>query len=85
MEFPTPEEVREWIAAKMECAHLEVRGDGRHFEALVVCEEFAGLPVVRRHRKVYAALGDKMHSEIHALSMRALTPEEWRKAQSGAD
>lgn len=83
MDSLTPEQVRRWIAEKLECAHLEVRGDGRHFEALVVCEEFAGLPVLRRHRMVYAALGDKMHSTIHALSMRALTPAEWRG--DGAD
>ena len=85
MKFLEPEQVRRWIAANLECAHLEVRGDGRHFEALVVCEEFAGLPVLRRHRKVYAALGDKMHSEIHALSIRALTPAEWRGAKSQND
>lgn len=74
---PTPEQVREWICAGMDCAHIEVRGDGRHFEALIVSAEFAGLSPVRRHQKVYAALGDKMHATIHALSMRALSPEEW--------
>lgn len=74
---PTPEEVRRWILEGLECAHLEVRGDGRHFEALVVSESFEGLSAVRRHQKVYAALGDKMRSEIHALSMRALSPAEW--------
>ncbi|MGI9305848.1 MAG: BolA family protein [Gammaproteobacteria bacterium] len=74
---PTPEDVRRWIAEGLDCAHLEVRGDGRHFEALIVSESFAGLSPVRRHQKVYAALGDKMRAEIHALSMRALSPEEW--------
>ncbi|MGU9951366.1 MAG: BolA family protein [Gammaproteobacteria bacterium WSBS_2016_MAG_OTU1] len=73
----TPEQVQQWIAAGMRCAHLEVRGDGRHFEALIVSEEFAELNRVKRHQKVYAALGDKMHTTIHALSMRALTPDEW--------
>ncbi|MBE8158317.1 MAG: BolA family transcriptional regulator [Betaproteobacteria bacterium] len=77
MNFPTPAQVRQWILDGLECAHLEVRGDGRHFEALIVSESFAGLSPVRRHQKVYAALGDKMHSEIHALSMRALSPAEW--------
>ena len=74
---PTPEQVRQWIADKLTCAHLQVRGDGRHFEALIVSDSFTGLSQVRRHQKVYAALGDKMHAQIHALSMRTLSPEEW--------
>ena len=83
MDLPTPEQVRQWILDGLECAHLEVRGDGRHFEALVVSESFTGLSAVRRHQKVYAALGGRMHSEIHALSMRALSPEEWKKQTDG--
>ena len=75
--LPTPEQVHQWIADNLECQHLEVRGDGRHFEALVVSECFVGLNAVRRQQKVYAALGDKMKEEIHALSMRALSPDEW--------
>ncbi len=77
MNLPTPEQVQQWIADNLECSHLEVRGDGRHFEALVVSESFVGLSAVRRQQKVYAALGDKMNEEIHALSMRALSPDEW--------
>lgn len=78
---PTPEQVREWICAGIQCASIEVRGDGRHFEALIVSEEFNGLNRVRRHQKVYAALGDKMHNDIHALSMRLLSPAEWNDAK----
>ena len=74
---PTPEQIRQWIGEKIVCEHLEVRGDGRHFEALVVSAEFDGLSRVRRQQKVYSALGTRMASEIHALSMRALTPDEW--------
>ena len=77
MNLPTPQEVQGWINAGLDCAHLEVRGDGRHFEALVVSDEFAGLTRVRRHQKVYAVLGARMHAEIHALSMRTLTRAEW--------
>ena len=71
------DKVRRWIGEGLQCSHLDVRGDGRHFEALVISEEFVGLSRVRRHQRVYAALGDKMHSAIHALSIRALAPDEW--------
>jgi BolA family transcriptional regulator, general stress-responsive regulator len=51
--------------------------DGRgHFSVHVVSERFAGLPVVRRHRLVYEAVGDMMATDIHALSIRALAPGE---------
>jgi acid stress-induced BolA-like protein IbaG/YrbA len=60
------------------CAAVEVAGDGQHFEALIVSDAFRGLSRLARHRLVYAALGDRMRAEIHALSMTTLTPEEWR-------
>ncbi|HUJ01388.1 MAG TPA: BolA family protein [Usitatibacter sp.] len=69
--------IEDSIRAGLACTHLEVRGDGAHFEALVVSPEFAGLNRVRRHQLVYAALGERMREEIHALSMRTLSPEEW--------
>jgi len=69
--------IEDSIRAGLACTHLEVRGDGAHFEAVIVSPEFAGLTRVRRHQLVYAALGDRMREEIHALSMRTLSPEEW--------
>lgn len=54
--------------------------DDTHFQALVVAESFAGLKPPARHRLVYGCLGERMGREIHALSIRALTPEEWRAA-----
>jgi acid stress-induced BolA-like protein IbaG/YrbA len=70
--------IEEAIRACIECSHLDVRGDdGAHFEALVVSPAFKGLARVRRHQMVYAALGDRMREEIHALSMHTLSPEEW--------
>ncbi len=72
-----PRSIEESIRAGLACTHLEVRGDGAHFEAVIVSPEFAGLTRVRRHQLVYAALGDRMREEIHALSMRTLSPEEW--------
>ena len=76
----TPESVKAGIAAGLACEHVEVAGDGQHFQALVVSSQFAGRNRVQRHQMVYAALGDRMREEIHALSMQTLTPEEWRKA-----
>ena len=76
MSEPTPEQVRGFIAAGLPCTHLEVEGDGRHFFATIVSAEFEGLARVRRHQKVYAALGDRMREQIHSLSMKTLTPAE---------
>ncbi len=74
----TAEELRSIIAASLPCEHLEVEGDGRHWSAVIVSAEFAGLRRIQRHQKVYATLGARMHSdEVHALSMQTLTPEEW--------
>jgi acid stress-induced BolA-like protein IbaG/YrbA len=76
----TAEELRSIIAASLPCQHLEVAGDGRHWSAVIVSAEFAGLRRIQRHQKVYATLGARMHSdEVHALSMQTLTPEEWAK------
>ena len=74
----TPESIESVLAAGLACRHLEVSGDGQHFEALIVSDAFAGLSRVQRHQRVYAALGDRMREEIHALSMKTLTPQEWR-------
>lgn len=78
----TPESVKAGIEGGLACEHLEVIGDGQHFQAVVVSAAFAGKSRVQRHQLVYAALGDRMREEIHALSMQTLTPDEWRKAGS---
>jgi acid stress-induced BolA-like protein IbaG/YrbA len=72
-----PSSIEQSIRAGLECTHLEVSGDGAHFEALIVSPAFEGLNRVRRHQLVYSALGDRMREEIHALSMRTLSPAEW--------
>jgi acid stress-induced BolA-like protein IbaG/YrbA len=77
----TPESIEQGIKAGLACERVEVSGDGQHFEALVVSNAFAGKSRVQRHQLVYAALGDRMREEIHALSMKTLTPEEF--ASSG--
>ena len=77
MSEPSADEVRGFIAAGLPCTHIEVEGDGRHFFATIVSAEFEGLARVRRHQRVYSALGDRMHAQIHALSMKTFTPAEY--------
>ena len=72
----TPEQVRSYIENGLQCDQVRVVGDGEHFEALIVSQAFRGKSRVERHQLVYAALGGRMRGEIHALSMRTLTPEE---------
>lgn len=74
-----PDSIAASIRAGLDCTHLDVRGDGAHFEAVVVSPAFAGLPRVRQHQLVYAALGERMREEIHALSMKTYSPEEWAR------
>lgn len=77
--LPTTEEIRSYIAAGLPCEHIVVNGDdGTHFEALIVSPAFEGKRLVARHQLVYAALGDRMKQEIHALSMRTMTPAEYK-------
>jgi acid stress-induced BolA-like protein IbaG/YrbA len=75
----TPESIKQGIEAGLACEHVEVAGDGQHFQAVVVSAAFEGRSRVQRHQMVYAALGDRMREEIHALSMKTLTTEEWRR------
>lgn len=78
--LPTPEQVKQYIAEGLECSHLEVEGDGQHFFATIVSPAFEGMRSLARHQKVYAVLGERMKEEIHALSFKTLTPEEFKKA-----
>ncbi len=77
MAEPTADDVRRFIAAGMACDRVEVEGDGRHFFATIVSSQFEGRSRVARHQQVYAALGERMREQIHALSMKTLTPAEW--------
>jgi acid stress-induced BolA-like protein IbaG/YrbA len=77
----TAEELRSLIAGGLPCEHLEVEGDGRHWQAVIVSREFEGKRPIQRHQRVYATLGARMHTdEVHALSMKTLTPAEWAAA-----
>lgn len=74
----TPQKLKEYLTAGLSCTHLSVDGDGAHFEAVIVSSEFEGKNRVQRHQHVYKALNGRIESgEVHALSMKTLTPAEW--------
>ena len=78
-----PKQIEIWIAEGLHCETLLIDGDGQHFAALIVSEEFAGMNRVKRQQRVYQIIKHKLDSgELHALSMQTLTPEEWRDKQS---
>jgi acid stress-induced BolA-like protein IbaG/YrbA len=72
-----PGSIEQSLRAGLDCTHLQVTGDGAHFEAVIVSPQFSGLSRVRQHQLVYGALGERMREEIHALSMKTFSPEEW--------
>jgi acid stress-induced BolA-like protein IbaG/YrbA len=76
----TPDSIKQGIEAGIACEHVEVAGDGQHFQAVIVSAAFEGRNRVQRHQMVYAALGERMREEIHALSMKTLTADEWRRS-----
>lgn len=73
----TPEQIKQLIESGLAGAEARVAGDdGTHFEAIVISPAFAGQSMIAQHRMVYGALGARMGTEIHALSLRTLTPEQ---------
>ena len=78
--MPMPaEEIEELIRGAIPDAHVQITdlaGDGDHYAARVVSADFAGLNRVKRHQRVYAALGGRMGGELHALQLQTVTPEE---------
>ena len=75
-----PETIKELIAAGIPDADILVEGDdGTHFQARIVSDSFAGKTMVQQHQMVYKTLGEKMGTDIHALSFQTYTPEEWNK------
>lgn len=77
-----PEDVQKMIEAGLPDCEVKVTGDGSHFDATVIGEVFDGLSLVKKQQKVYATLGDKITSgEVHALTIKTFTPDEYTKAQ----
>lgn len=76
-------QLQDYITEHLACDYIKVMGDdGTHFEALIVSPAFDGKSMVAQHQLVYAALGDRMRAEIHALSMQTFTPAAWLKKNS---
>jgi acid stress-induced BolA-like protein IbaG/YrbA len=79
----TAQELQTLIQASLRCEFIEVDGDGRHWSATIVSDEFEGKRAIARHQRVYATLGARMHTdEVHALSMKTYTPAEWKTASA---
>ena len=79
----TANDIRQSILEKLECEFVEILGeDGSHFVGTIVSRLFEGLNRVKQHQMVFNALGDKMKSEIHALSMKTYTPNEWNQLKT---
>lgn len=76
------EDIKKLLETGIPDSQVEVDGDGTHFSALVVSVVFAGKNKVQRHQVVYQALGGKVGTDIHALSIQTCTPEEWEKKKS---
>jgi acid stress-induced BolA-like protein IbaG/YrbA len=75
-----PSDISQLIAAGFEQADVKVMSDDNtHYEAIVVAREFEGKRPLARHQLIYKTLGELMGNEIHALSIRAYTPEEWQQ------
>ena len=73
-----PEELKRVIESALPTEHVTVVGDGRHFEATVVSAAFAGKTMLKQHRMIYDALGDRFQTQaVHALTLKTFTPEEW--------
>jgi acid stress-induced BolA-like protein IbaG/YrbA len=74
----SPEQVAELIRAGLPGADVRVQSeDQTHFAARVIAADFAGKRVLARHQLIYRTLGERVGTEIHALSIEAFTPEEW--------
>ncbi len=78
----TPEDIKGWIEQNLAGSEVEIDGDGHHFEAVIVCPDFDGKSRIQRHQMVYGALGERMKSDIHALSMKTLTPAEQASSEA---
>lgn len=80
-----PEDIMQLIRTGLPGAEVVVRSDDNtHFEALVVSESFEGKRAIARHQLIYACLGSKMGNEIHAMSIKAHTPDEWQTLSAQA-
>lgn len=77
-----PKEIENLIEQGLAGSSARVVTDGMgHYEAVVVCPDFAGKRSLPRHQMVYQTLGDRVGRDIHALAVKTYTPEEWQAAR----
>ena len=77
----TPKIIKQLIETRLPDADVKVESeDGTHFRAFIVSELFSGKSMLQQHRMVYEALGSKMGKDIHALSLKTLTPQQYKNA-----
>jgi acid stress-induced BolA-like protein IbaG/YrbA len=75
--------IRELVINHLPGATVEVSGDGRHFDVLVISEAFAGLLPVKKQQLVYGALTEQIaNGNLHAVNIKAYTPEQWATLQA---
>ena len=80
----TAENIKQYIESSLPCDQVQVEGDdGHHFHAVIVSAAFQDKSIIQQHQLVYKALGDRMKQEIHALSMKTFTPEQWSEQAQG--
>ncbi len=77
-----PEEIKVLIENGLPSSTVAVRGDGTHFEAIVVSSDFEGKSLIEQHQIVYSALGEAMKEQIHAISLKTYTPHQWERKQN---
>ena len=88
---PIKNTIKEKLGTALNLHHFEVKDftgrhlnhnlhdGGFHLEAIIVSDDFQKLSLLKRHKMIYGALGELMKHQIHALSMKTLTIEEWKK------
>mgnify|MGYP001223309374 FL=1 len=73
-------EIQKIIESNLKCNYIKVTGDdGTHFEAVIVSDAFINQSMIKQHQQVYSALGNMMQKEIHALSIKTFTPDDWNQ------
>lgn len=72
----TPESLEVIDDSASHAGHAGAKSGGGHYEVIIVAQAFAGLGLLQRHRLIYDALGDAMGGAIHALSIKAYSPQE---------
>lgn len=78
----TTEQIKTTLESKFNDSQVAVddlTGTSDHFQVTIVSDDFEGLSPIERHRKVYAALGSDVGGSIHALSIKAYTPDQWQR------